>query len=128
MFINGRIRYILLQPLLRIFTKAPTSAIQSVLHALFLPTPFKLHQSDVGVGSDSTTGKPSARRNRLVAGEILKPGALYSDCSVIEVKLPRVATAGGQIGEGKDIISILSKLYRLYCDLDSLTPPQLRRT
>ena len=43
------------------------------------------------------------RRNRLVAGEILKPGALYSDCSVIEVKLPRVATTGGQIGEGKDM-------------------------
>ncbi|KAJ8454109.1 hypothetical protein ONZ45_g19432 [Pleurotus djamor] len=33
--------YILLQPILRIFAKSTNSAIQTILHALFLPTPFK---------------------------------------------------------------------------------------
>ncbi|KAG1763669.1 hypothetical protein EV702DRAFT_1189833 [Suillus placidus] len=33
--------YMLLQPFLRLLTKSTTSALQSVLHVLFLPTPFK---------------------------------------------------------------------------------------
>ncbi|KAJ8517005.1 hypothetical protein ONZ45_g5766 [Pleurotus djamor] len=57
--------YILLQPILRIFAKSTNSAIQTILHALFLPTPFK------------TVGTPGT------SSQLLKPGALYSDCSVV---------------------------------------------
>lgn len=71
------LRYILLQPLLRILAKTPSHAIQSVLHALFLPTPFK----HLAVNDPSTKDINSAPE------EILKPGALYSDCSIVRINL-----------------------------------------
>jgi len=54
-----------LNPLLRILTKSPSSALQSTLHALFLPTPFK-----------SLTGSPNDPKKRA-PGDVLKPGTLY---------------------------------------------------
>ncbi|KAF5356462.1 hypothetical protein D9757_012467 [Collybiopsis confluens] len=38
----GVILYIIILPILHLFTKSSVAAVQSVLHALFLPTPFKL--------------------------------------------------------------------------------------
>lgn len=82
-------RYILCQPLLRIFIKSPTSALQSILHVLFLPTPFKSIPANNG-------GKPAAE-------EILKPGALYRECAVVRLQVPSVPDpqASGN-GKGKE--------------------------
>lgn len=66
----GLVLYILLQPLLRLLTKSPTSAMQTILHALFLPTPYKELASDA---------RPE---------EVLKPGALYSECAVVTLRVP----------------------------------------
>ena len=65
-------RYFLLRPLLWLLTKSPTPGIQTVLHALFLPTPFKSEASNKAKGDELTV-------------EVLKPGALYADCSVVRV-------------------------------------------
>jgi hypothetical protein len=69
-------RYILLNPLLRILTKSPASTLQSTLHALFLPTPFKSLMSTPG---DAQKRAPE---------EVLKPGALYAECAVVPVHIP----------------------------------------
>ena len=75
-------RYILLQPLLQIFAKSPSYTAQTVLHALFLPTPFKL--------ASSSTDDASAKRGAsLPSVEALKPGALYADCSVVGINLSK---------------------------------------
>ncbi|TFK50908.1 hypothetical protein OE88DRAFT_1700544 [Heliocybe sulcata] len=66
----GVILYMLLQPILRLVTKSPSAATQSVLHALFLPTPYKEHSSE----------------GQLT--EVLKPGALYSECAVVTLRVP----------------------------------------
>ena len=68
--------YLLLQPILRIISKSPYYAVQSILHALFLPTPFK--QAQLGLKDD-----PKAEPT-----EILKPGSLYSECSVVRLHVP----------------------------------------
>ena len=67
-------RYFILQPLLWVLTKSLASGIQSVLHGLFLPTPFKSQG-----GNNGSTDE--------LAAEVLRPGALYADCSVVRVAL-----------------------------------------
>jgi hypothetical protein len=69
-------RYFLLNPLFRILTKSPASALQSTLHALFLPTPFKY-----------LAHSPDDTRKRAPE-EVLKPGALYAECAVVPVRVP----------------------------------------
>ena len=49
-------------------------AMQSVLHALFLPTPFKIPVQPTQV--------PDA-----MPEEVLKPGALYRECAVVTLKV-----------------------------------------
>ncbi|EDR05399.1 uncharacterized protein LACBIDRAFT_329677 [Laccaria bicolor S238N-H82] len=61
--------YVLLQPVLRIFFKSPERATQSALHALFLPTPFKVPVQ--------LTQVPDAMPEKG-----LKPGTLYRECAV----------------------------------------------
>ncbi|KAG0694949.1 hypothetical protein DFH29DRAFT_1005895 [Suillus ampliporus] len=73
----GIVLYMLLQPLLRLLTKSTTSAVQSVLHVLFLPTPFK---STAHQGTDAPE-------------EVLKAGALYRECAVVNLRIPSPATA-----------------------------------
>ncbi|TDL22923.1 hypothetical protein BD410DRAFT_787735 [Rickenella mellea] len=71
----GVILHILLQPFSRIFARSSYYAVQTILHALFLPTPFKRALAD----------------NAPVEGdeeEILKPGALYSNCAVVRLNIP----------------------------------------
>jgi hypothetical protein len=65
-------RYFLLGPLLWLLAKSPTSGIQTVLHGLFLPTPFKNEAHNKAETDELTV-------------EVLKPGALYADCSVVRV-------------------------------------------
>ncbi|KAH8110510.1 hypothetical protein DFH11DRAFT_1620114 [Phellopilus nigrolimitatus] len=79
--ILGLLIYILLQPFHRILTKTPSQTIQSVLHVLFLPTPFKSVTMPV---SDSSGKNPD---DDLLPEEVLKPGALYSNCSIVRVDL-----------------------------------------
>lgn len=67
----------LLQPFLRLLTKSTTSAIQSVLHVLFLPTPFK----------------SNARQGTDAPEEVLKAGALYRECAVVNLRIQSPATA-----------------------------------
>ncbi|KIK03096.1 hypothetical protein K443DRAFT_5676 [Laccaria amethystina LaAM-08-1] len=50
--------YVILQPVLRIFFKSPEMAMQSTLHALFLPTPLKV-----------------------------PPGTLYRECAVVTLQV-----------------------------------------
>ena len=84
-------RYILLNPLFRIFTKSPRSTLQSTLHALFLPTPFKY-----------LTAAPDDVRKRAPE-EVLKPGALYAECAVVPVNIPAssIPRAAGRSEEDK---------------------------
>ena len=65
-------RYFLLGPLLWLLTRSPRSGIQTVLHGLFLPTPFKSEAHNKAETDELTV-------------EVLKPGALYADCSVVRV-------------------------------------------
>lgn len=71
--------------MLYIFAKSTSSAIQPILHALFVPTPFK---QKVTIGKDTKGPLEDS-----LPEEILKPGALYSNCSVVllGVKVPKVA-------------------------------------
>ena len=69
------LRYILLNPLFRILTKSPSSTLQSTLHALFLPTPFKY-----------LSFAPDDPQKRAPE-EILKPGALYAECAVAPIRI-----------------------------------------
>ncbi|KAG2335433.1 hypothetical protein BDR05DRAFT_978949 [Suillus weaverae] len=59
--------YMLLQPFLRLLTKSTTSALQSVLHVLFLPTPFK---SNTRQGTDAP-----------------------EECAVVNPRIPSLVTA-----------------------------------
>ncbi|KAF8222065.1 hypothetical protein L208DRAFT_1413928 [Tricholoma matsutake] len=115
----GGILYLLFQPLLRIFTKSSTAAMQTVLHALFLPTPFKvLSQSTTRTTADPG---PSTAKGTLIdlsvtemPEEVLKPGALYADCAVVQLRVPlplplsekenlKNKDAGTGTGEGLEI-------------------------
>ncbi|KZS88857.1 hypothetical protein SISNIDRAFT_475847 [Sistotremastrum niveocremeum HHB9708] len=89
--IYGLFLYIVLQPIIRLLTKAPNSAIQSILHVLFVPV-------------SKTAEKPKPRKNDRPSTdddeqeeEILKPGALYAECAVVPLVIP--AEVGGESGE-----------------------------
>ncbi|THG94631.1 hypothetical protein EW026_g6879 [Hermanssonia centrifuga] len=74
-------------------------AMQSILHVLFLPTPFKraLAQASAAVNPPSSepSEKPepsanvSGKRTRVedMFTEVLKPGALYRECSVAAISV-----------------------------------------
>ncbi|KAI0032398.1 hypothetical protein K488DRAFT_50003 [Vararia minispora EC-137] len=81
---RGLVIYILFNPLLRLFTKSAASSLETVLHALFLPTPFKLFQATAVESEDASTPAPARRAQ----AEVLKPGALYAECSVIPLHVP----------------------------------------
>jgi len=74
---------------LRIFTKSPTSAIQSILHVLFLPTPFKiLSQTTVtSTGENKNLETPLDVSTLKIPEEVLLPGALYADCAAVKLKV-----------------------------------------
>lgn len=66
----------MLNPLLRLLTKSPSSTLQSTLHALFLPTPFKF-----------LSFAPDDPQKRAPE-EVLKPGAIYAECAVAPIRIP----------------------------------------
>ena len=79
-----------LYPLLWLLAKSPTAALQSVLHVLFLPTPFKRALAQVTAATDpsSQTPKPKQDIDDSMPEEVLKPGALYRECSIVTLQLP----------------------------------------
>ncbi|EKM81374.1 hypothetical protein AGABI1DRAFT_37986 [Agaricus bisporus var. burnettii JB137-S8] len=87
----GLFLYILFAPVLYLTTKSPKSSIQSVLHALFLPTPFKVL---------SSTDTP------IVQTELLKPGALYADCATVKLDVPVPSTSINVTENDKEGIQI----------------------
>ncbi|KIM76579.1 hypothetical protein PILCRDRAFT_826151 [Piloderma croceum F 1598] len=99
----GTVLYYLLQPLFRLLLKSPTAALQSVLHVLFLPTPFK------STPKSRPDSKKSPTEEDALPEEILKPGALYRECAVVKLWVPRsvdpladVPTAPSNKGKGED--------------------------
>ncbi|KAG6901751.1 hypothetical protein C0995_008316 [Termitomyces sp. Mi166 len=105
----GIVLYFLLQPLLRIFTKSPTASIQTVLHALFLPTPFKVFSKAAPKATQASTndGVPIDASISEMPEEVLKPGALYADCAVVRLTVPTPSDTPAsekkpQKGKGKE--------------------------
>jgi hypothetical protein len=95
-------RYMLLQPLLQVFTKSSTAALQSVLHVLFLPTPFKVLPRKP---KSTNEEKANPHNGKVMPEELLKPGALYSECAMVrlEVTLPKeIVTAKENDALGAD--------------------------
>lgn len=97
---GGLILYLVLQPLLRILTKSSTSAVQSVLHVLFLPTPFK------GIAQSSSAGTRTSGGDTVQ--EVLKAGALYRECAVVNIRIPVLenASPSSDQGDPKDTVMV----------------------
>lgn len=89
--------------------------MQSVLHALFLPTPFKrtlaqLSAAAHGSAESSTESKKAPAENESPAPpptgsftEVLKPGALYRECSVVMLPVLPLPPANPVDEKGKKV-------------------------
>ena len=108
---------------LMLLTKTSESALQTVLHSLFLPTPLKRAQLKVDAAADdevrkaqaqaraeaeaetAPAGQPEpgkARRPARIANvEVLKPGALYRECAVVQFDVPRPPAPLAELKESK---------------------------
>ncbi|KAK7691962.1 hypothetical protein QCA50_005367 [Cerrena zonata] len=87
---RGLILYLLLYPLLWLFAKSPTAALQTVIHALFLPTPFKRALAQVSAAADPSAQVQPSKQDLADKSpeEVLKPGALYRECSIVTLQIP----------------------------------------
>ncbi|KAF9026991.1 hypothetical protein BDZ89DRAFT_1067167 [Hymenopellis radicata] len=83
-------RYIFAQPVLRLFIKTPTSAMQTVLHALFLPTPFKVISKEKPPAGEGEAGSVIDKSVLGMPEEVLKPGALYAEMRRCETEKRRL--------------------------------------
>ena len=89
----GILLYTLLLPLLHIFAKSPFSAMQDILHALFLPTPMKiLSQAGLQAPTEATrkpegSGAPIDASVLEMPEEVLKPGSLYAECAIVKLNV-----------------------------------------
>ncbi|KAI0827745.1 hypothetical protein BC628DRAFT_1515255 [Trametes gibbosa] len=96
---------VLLLPLF-LLTKTSGAALQTLLHVLFLPTPFKRAQAKVDAAADEERKAEEERvasaeaskvelegdeeqPRRTGTVEVLKPGALYRECAVVPLDVPR---------------------------------------
>ena len=114
--------YFLLFPFLFLLTKSPSSSLQTVLHVLFLPSPLKRARAvlDAAVNPDSTASANDPEEKgrdgetaknakpqlvRIVNEEVLKPGALYRECAVVQQIVPGLPSGdvGGQEKEGTKV-------------------------
>ncbi|TFY55135.1 hypothetical protein EVJ58_g8437 [Rhodofomes roseus] len=100
----GFLIYIILFPFLTLLTKSPTSSLQTVLHVLFLPSPLKRARAmlDAALNPDSDMQNKEAKKEqgseeedgdvprmvRIINEEVLKPGALYRECAVVQQPVP----------------------------------------
>ncbi|KAI0363999.1 hypothetical protein BV20DRAFT_911588, partial [Pilatotrama ljubarskyi] len=93
--------YLVLFLPLMLVTKSSESALQTLLHVLFLPTPLKRAQAKVNAAADEekkaeaerAASKPAeeqeAEPRRTGNVEVLKPGALYRECAIVQIDVPR---------------------------------------
>ena len=93
--------YIVLFLPLLLLSKTSESALQTVLHCLFLPTPLKRAQLKVDAAADDEVRKAQAQAGaepgiargqgpaRIANVEVLKPGALYRECAVVQFDVPK---------------------------------------
>ncbi|EIW54094.1 uncharacterized protein TRAVEDRAFT_74364 [Trametes versicolor FP-101664 SS1] len=101
--------YLVLVLPLVLLTKTSESALQTLLHVLFLPTPLKRAQAKIdaaadeerkaeeeraagGAAPESEGAEKPARPLRTGNVEVLKPGALYRECAVVPLDVPRPPT------------------------------------
>lgn len=93
--------YLLFYPLIYLLSKASGAAVQTVLHALFLPTPFKAIATSSSAPRRTTDSDPDS-----MPEEVLKPGALYRECAVVRLPIPhipiQVEAKGTKSAKGKE--------------------------
>ncbi|KAG8867044.1 hypothetical protein FRC20_006835 [Serendipita sp. 405] len=82
--------YAVVLPFLYVFAKSSEAAIQSVLHALFLPTPLK---TTTRAGS---TGQDHDRHSAATTEELLRGGALYAECNCVSLSRDGETRLGGE--------------------------------
>ncbi|KAG8829674.1 hypothetical protein FRC18_009155 [Serendipita sp. 400] len=86
----GLLCYAVVLPFLYVFAKSSEAAIQSVLHALFLPTPLK---TTTRAGS---TGQDHDRHSAATTEELLRGGALYAECNCVSLSRDGETRLGGE--------------------------------
>lgn len=80
-----KFRYTLLSPLTFLLAKSPSSALQTILHVVFVPAQFKTRETKDSEGERT---------------ECLLPGALYSNCKVVLTPLTKgVEEQGREVWE-----------------------------
>ncbi|PVG03151.1 hypothetical protein CPB86DRAFT_779499 [Serendipita vermifera] len=87
----GLLCYILASPLLYLLTKSSEAAVQSVLHALFLPSSIKANIS-ISVSQTTQGGKE----------ESVQGGALYAECERVQLPGDAEERFGGE-GTGQSV-------------------------
>ncbi|KIJ51255.1 hypothetical protein M422DRAFT_26673 [Sphaerobolus stellatus SS14] len=86
--------YVILSPLLFLLTKSPQAAMQTLLHTLCVPKPKTRGRVPLGEDaaqvpnrdqrpSSSAGAPPNTIRSAEDEEEVLVPGALYADCSIV---------------------------------------------
>jgi len=83
----GMILYLLLFPIIFLLSKTSFSALQTVLHVLFVPTRAKLRASELSLSDPKRAQDPASLEEEI---RCLVPGGLYANCGVVRVKLPSV--------------------------------------
>jgi len=76
--------------------------MQTVLHVLFLPTPFKVLSQAIDLSAKKETSPADASDLKLPE-EVLRPGALYAECAMVQLKinLPQDAIDADKKTKGK---------------------------
>ena len=112
--------YLLLFPFLFLLTKSPSSSLQTVLHVLFLPSPLKRARAvlNAALNPDSTAPTTDAQEQgkggetaeganpqlvRIVDEEVLKPGALYRECAVVQQVVPGLPSSDAGAKEKEEV-------------------------
>ncbi|KAI0688989.1 hypothetical protein BC835DRAFT_1418884 [Cytidiella melzeri] len=104
--------YLLMYPAVWLLAKSPIMAVQSILHALFLPSPFKRALAHLAAATDPSSANATASGpgsdNSFT--EVIKPGALYRECSVVILNVPLLPDAPSvNGGKGKEKASTPGK-------------------
>lgn len=63
------------------------AAIQTVLHVLFLPTPFKILTQVTNTKDPKTPQGPFDATKLEIPEEVLRPGSLYAECATVKLKV-----------------------------------------
>jgi len=61
--------------------------MQTVLHVLFLPTPFKVLSQTIGLSAKKESQTPIDASDLKLPEEVLRPGSLYAECAMVQLKI-----------------------------------------